>query len=51
MRRAAIHTQTPSAVALPRGWIIVGAALASWLVVAAVWTGMSQIFWLVASAV
>lgn len=51
MRRAAMHTQTHPELALPRGWIILGAALASWLVVAVVWSGMSQIFTLVSAVV
>ena len=50
MRSTAMPAQAKTAV-LPRGWIIVGMALASWVVVAAMWTGMSQIFALVAAAV
>lgn len=48
MRRTAIPAQTRTA-SLPRGWLVLGAALASWFIVAAMWTGMSQIFGLVAS--
>lgn len=50
MRSNAMQAQTKAAV-LPRGWIVLGMALASWLVVAAMWTGMSQIFDLVVAAV
>ena len=50
MRSTAMPAQTRTA-AIPRGWIVLGMALASWLIVAAMWTGMSQIFGLVAAAV
>jgi hypothetical protein len=50
MRSTAMPAQTKT-VSLPRGWIVLGMALASWLVVAAMLTGMSQIFDLVAAAV
>jgi hypothetical protein len=50
MRSTGTPAQAKAAV-LPRGWIIVGMALASWLVVTAMWIGMSQIFALAAAAV
>jgi hypothetical protein len=50
MRSTAMPAQAKVAV-LPRGWIIIGMALASWLVITAMWTGMTQIFALVAAVV
>ena len=51
MRRntAALHDQHP--LPLPRGWIILGAALTSWALFAAAWFGASQIFQFVLAAV
>ena len=51
MRRVAMHTQTHPEFALPRGWIVLGMALASWVVVVAMWSGMSQVFAFVAAAI
>lgn len=48
MRTTAATHQTSG---LPRGWIITGAALASWMVVAAAWAGMSQLFTFVSAAI
>ena len=50
MRRntAALHDQHP--LPLPRGWIILGAALTSWALFAAAWFGASQIFQFVLAA-
>lgn len=50
MRSTAMQAPTKTA-SLPRGWIVVGMALASWLVVAALWTGMSGIFGMIVAAV
>lgn len=50
MRSNSMPAQTKTAI-LPRGWIVLGMALASWLVVAAMWTAMSQTLDLVAAAV
>ena len=51
MRSNSMPAQTKTAAILPRGWIVLGMALASWLVVAAMWTAMSQTLDLVAAAV
>lgn len=29
---------------IPRGWVVVVAALASWMLVAVLWTGTTQLF-------
>lgn len=49
MRRtiAVMHAQHT----LPRGWVIVGFALASWAVFALLWAGISQFFQFVSSVV
>lgn len=48
MRRTAVmHAQR--ALPLPRGWLIVGFALASWAVFALLWAGMSQLFQFISS--
>lgn len=49
MRRTSAAVQTRS-LPLPRGWIILGGALASWALVVALWTGTSQLFGFVLSA-
>jgi|GEM_PF-1720684 len=50
MRRMPLSASDTSALALPRGWTVLGAALASWLVMAALWAGLTQIFALVTAA-
>jgi len=49
MRRTTAATH--QTLGLPRGWIITGAALASWMVVAVVWTGLNQLFTFVSAAI
>lgn len=51
MRRttAVLHAQHP--LPLPRGWVILGAALASWAVFAGIWTGTSQLFLFIFAAI
>jgi len=44
MRRTAAVAQVQRALPLPRGWIILGLALASWAVFAGLWAGASQLF-------
>ena len=51
MRRTTAVAQTSHGPQIPRGWIVLGAALASWMVVAVLWTGTSQLFSYVASAI
>ena len=51
MRHIALHTPTRSEVALPRGWIVLAGALASWAVFALMGVGMSQLFGLIASGI
>jgi hypothetical protein len=36
---------------LPRGWLVVAAMLVSWVLVAGLWSGGSQLFSFVATAV
>jgi hypothetical protein len=51
MRRttAVLHAQHP--LPLPRGWIILGAALTGWALFAGLWVGTSQLFQFVLAAV
>ena len=51
MRRttAVIHAQR--ALPLPRGWIVLGGALASWALFAGLWAGTSQLFGFVLAAI
>ena len=51
MRRNATSAQAAQISVLPRGWIVLGAALASWMLVAMLWTGTSQLFSFVLAAV
>ncbi|WP_323013963.1 hypothetical protein [Devosia sp.] len=48
MRHMSSAPSTP-VFALPRGWVVLGAALASWLVVLALWAGLAQAFALVSA--
>ncbi|MGV8832913.1 MAG: hypothetical protein ACOH2N_13130 [Devosia sp.] len=50
MRMTVITPQTTASAGFPRGWAIVGLALASWVVVAGMWIGLSQLFGFVAAA-
>ncbi len=38
------HTDFRSGIPVPRGWVVIGAALAAWFIFAAVGTMMVQIF-------
>jgi hypothetical protein len=51
MRRttAVLHAQHP--LPLPRGWIILGAALASWVLFVGLWVGTSQLYHVVLAAI
>lgn len=51
MRRTTAVAQVAHVHHVPRGWIVLGAALASWMVVAGLWTGMSQLFSVIVNAV
>lgn len=51
MRMTATTPQAIRATGLPRGWTILGLALASWMLVAGMWVGLSQLFGFVASAI
>jgi hypothetical protein len=44
-----MHAQ--HALPLPRGWLIVGFALASWAVFALLWAGMGQLFQFVSAVI
>jgi hypothetical protein len=48
-RTSAAHAG--SALHLSRGWLVLGAMLASWMFVAGLWTGGSQLFSFVATAI
>lgn len=50
MRHTPAVAHTSQALPIPRGWIMVGAALMSWMFVAALWTGTSQLFSYVSAA-
>lgn len=50
MRRISV-AQVGSAPHLPRGWVLLVAMLASWVIVAGLWTGGSQLFSFVATAI
>lgn len=51
MRRTTFASQPEVQLRLPRGWVILGAALASWMLMAALWTGLSQLFSILLSAI
>ena len=50
MRRTTVASPVPRPFALPRGYVILGAALLSWGLFALVWVSMSQLFQFVMSA-
>ena len=50
MRKTATLSQTNTTAALPRGWAILGLALASWVLVGGMWAAASQLYGLVAAA-
>lgn len=50
MRRTTAVMPLQHALPLPRGWLIVGFALASWAVFALLWAGMNQLFQFVSLA-
>ena len=51
MPDTAIRQTTKAGWALPRGWVVLGGAIVSWLLVALVWNGLSQVFNVVAAAI
>lgn len=50
MRRTTISNQSLWGRGLPRGWIVLAMALASWIVLTALLAGLNQLFLLVQSA-
>lgn len=50
MRRTSAVSSVPRPLALPRGYVILGAALLSWALFALIWASMSQLFQFVMSA-
>lgn len=44
MRHNSSVSHAAHAFPIPRGWIVLGAALMSWMLVAAFWTGTTQLF-------
>ena len=48
-RMAAPHRLLVSQV--PRGWVVLGAAMASWVLVALLWSGLSHLLSLVAGTI
>jgi len=51
MRRNSAIAKAAQVPQVPRGWIILGAALISWMLVAVLMTSMSQLFSFVSAAV
>lgn len=51
MRRTTAIMPLGRALPLPRGWIILGLALASWALVTGLWIGLSQLFAFVLAAI
>lgn len=51
MRRNTAVVYAQRSLPLPRGWIILGLALASWALFAGLWAGMSQLFGLVLATI
>ena len=51
MRLSASHVPSHSIARLPRGWLVLGLAVASWILVAMAWTGLSHLFGLVLATV
>lgn len=51
MRRSTAVAQSLHLSQIPRGWIVLGSALASWMLLAAMWTATSQLFSYVLAAV
>lgn len=49
MRRSTAKAQVLQARPIPRGWVILGLALASWMFVATAWSVGSQLFGAVVS--
>ncbi|WEK05675.1 MAG: hypothetical protein P0Y65_05320 [Candidatus Devosia phytovorans] len=49
MRRSTTTVQAVAAPSIPRGWILIAAAIASWMLVVAVFAATTQLFGLVAS--
>ena len=50
MRRVALNTHSRH-LSIPRGWVIVGSALTSWLLFAMLWAGLTSLFSFVASSI
>ncbi|MET3925002.1 hypothetical protein [Devosia sp. 2618] len=44
MRQTSVANTNAAAIGLPRGWVILGSALASWAILASVWFGATQMF-------
>ena len=51
MRRTSVATTTHQAISQPRGWIVLGAALASWALFIGAGSVMAQLFTYVGSAI
>jgi hypothetical protein len=51
MRRTTAVAHATQALPIPRGWIVLGAAMVSWMIVALLWTGGSQLFSYVSAAI
>jgi hypothetical protein len=51
MRRTTTAAQAIQISHFPRGWIVLGAAIASWMLVAAMWMATSQLFVYVSGAI
>lgn len=49
MAHAPSESEVRLAGRVPRGWVVIGAALASWLVLVGVGTACTQVFMMIAS--
>jgi hypothetical protein len=50
MRRTSVVAHV-DVLAVPRGWFVLSAILGSWVLVAGLWAGTSQLFTFVAAAI
>ncbi len=51
MRRTSVVTQAGMSRTVPRGWIVLGMIVSSWMLVAALWVVTTQMFAFVAAAI
>jgi hypothetical protein len=51
MRRTSVVAQAGMSRTLPRGWIVLGMIVSSWMLMAALWVATSQVFASVAATI